>query len=215
MTLILRGLTASTEPGAVQLADLLRAQAADLARVEAARLALIRELDDRGWAARVGAVSTASWLAQAVRVDPRTAAGEVRAARALDPAGDTPPEPGAPVMTGAARSDEDPVLAATGRALAAGAVSRAHAEAVLAGVRALPRHPDPDIRADLTGRAEDFLLTQCAVFDPATVRRLAREVVHALDPTETLAQELAAAARDELWLTTTATGRVRIRGEVD
>jgi hypothetical protein len=39
--------------------------------------------------------------------------------------------------------------------------------------------------------------------------------VHALDPTETLAQELAAAARDELWLTTTATGRVRIRGEVD
>ena len=185
------------------------------ARLDAYQLTVLRELDDRGWAARVGAVSTASWLAQAVRVDPRTAAGEVRAARALDPAGDAPPEPGAPVMTGAARSDDGPVLAATGRALAAGAVSRAHAEAVLAGVRALPRHPDPDIRADLTGRAEDFLLTQCGLFDPATVRRLAREVVHALDPTETLAQELAAAARDELWLTTTATGRVRIRGEVD
>ena len=34
-----------------------------------------------------------------------------------EPAGDVPPEPGALVLSGAARSDDDPVLAATGREL--------------------------------------------------------------------------------------------------
>src|SRR4051812_50198479 len=96
-----------------QLVELLRAQAVDLARVEAARLGLIRELDARGWAVRVGATSTQAWLAHGLRVDPRAAAADVRAARALDPAGDLPPQPGAPVMTGAARSADDPVLAGT------------------------------------------------------------------------------------------------------
>ena len=181
------------------------------ARLEAHRLTVLRELDDRGWAARVGAASTQAWLAQAVRCDPRAAAADVRAARALDPDGDAPPEPGLPVMTGPARSDDDPPLASTGRALAAGVLSRAHADAVLASVRAIPSHPDPEVRADVVERAERFLLQQCALFDPATVRRLGREVVHGLDPSDTLAGELAAAARDELWLTTTATGRVRIR----
>src|SRR3712207_3496672 len=117
-------------------------------------------------------------------------------------------------------SDLDaPPLAATGRALGAGVLSRAHADAVLASVRALPRHRDPQVRADLANRAEAFLLQQCALFEPVTVRRLGREVVHALDPSDTLAGELAgelaAAARDELWLTPTPTGRLRIRGEVD
>src|SRR5215212_8795862 len=198
-----------------QLVDLLRAQVGHLASIDAARLALVRELDTRGWAAAVGATSTQAWLAQALRVDPRTAAADVRAARALDPAADTPPEPGLPVLTGPARSDDDPTLPATGRALMDGGVSRAHADAVLASVRALPRHPDGETRADLTGRVEGWLLEQCAVFDPATVRRLGREVLHAVDPTGVLADELAAAARDELWLTPTPTGRVRLRGEVD
>src|SRR4051794_41408009 len=124
-----------------QLVDLLRAQAEDLARIEAARLGLVRELDARGWAARVGAASTQAWLAHALRVDPRVAAADVRAARALDPAGDAPPEPGAPTMTGAPTSADGPVLAATGRALAGGELSRAHADAVLASVRALPPLP--------------------------------------------------------------------------
>ena len=53
------------------------------------------------------------------------------------------------------------------------------------------------------------------MFDPATVRRLGRELLHAVDPAGVLAEELAAAARDELWLTPTPTGRVRLRGEVD
>ncbi|HKG51110.1 MAG TPA: hypothetical protein VKB14_11775, partial [Actinomycetales bacterium] len=56
------------------LVDLLRTLVGDLARIDAARLALIRELDTRGWAAAVGATSTQAWLAQALRVDPRTAA---------------------------------------------------------------------------------------------------------------------------------------------
>src|SRR5215216_5776885 len=41
------------------------------------------------------------------------------------------------------------------------------------------------------------------------------EVLHAVDPTGVLAGELASAAGDELWLTPTPTGRVRLRGEVD
>ncbi|HKG52330.1 MAG TPA: DUF222 domain-containing protein, partial [Actinomycetales bacterium] len=190
-----------------QLVDLLRAQVGHLASIDAARLALVRELDTRGWAAAVGATSTQAWLAQALRVDPRTAAADVRAARALDPAADTPPEPGLPVLTGPARTDDDPTLAATGRALTEGGVSRAHADAVLASVRALPRHPDGETRTDLTARVEGWLLEQCAVFDPATVRRLGREVLHAVDPAGVLAEELAAAARDELWLTPTPTGQ--------
>src|SRR4051812_15271711 len=138
-----------------QVVSLLRAQVADVARIEAARLALVRELDSRGWAAAVGATSTQAWLAHALLIDPRTAAADVRAARALNPAGDAPPEPGAPVMTGATRSDADPVLAATGRALADGTVSRAHADAVLASVRALPAHPTT--RPDLVPEAEACL----------------------------------------------------------
>src|SRR4051794_13907050 len=198
-----------------QVAGLLRDQVADAARIEAARLALIRELDTRGWAAAVGATSTQAWLAHALLIAPRTAAADVRAARALDPAGDAPPEPGAPVLTGAARSDADPVLAPTGRALTDGTVSRAHADAVLASVRALPARPDGTTREDLIHDAQTFLLTQCAQFDPPTVRRLGREVLHTIDPTGVLTEELTAAARDELWLTPTATGRLRLRGEVD
>jgi hypothetical protein len=216
-----------------QLVELLRAQAGDLARIEAARLGLVRELDARGWAARVGAASTQAWLAHALRVDPRAAAADVRAARALDPAGDAPPEPGAPAMTGAPTSADGPVLAATGRALATGELSRAHADAVLASIRALPTLPslpaEPPVgagadgsdggqgetREQLVARAEAWLLGQCGQFDPATVRRLGREVAHALDPSDVLAGELAAAARDELWLTPTDSGRVRVRGELD
>ena len=201
--------------GEEELVERLRDYEAVRARLDAHRLGLVRELDARGWAASVGATSTQAWLAHALRTDPRAAAADVRAARALNPTGDTTPEPGVAVMSGAARSEDDPALAATGRALAGGAVSRAHADAVLASVRALPAHPNREARDDLTTRAEGWLLEQCAAFDPATVRRLGREVVHAVDPTGVLAEELAGAARDELWLTPTPTGRVRLRGEVD
>src|SRR3954469_10795835 len=86
--------------GEDDLVQQLREYEAVRARLDAHRLALVRELDTRGWAAAVGATSTQAWLAQALLVDPRTAAADVRAARALDPAGAAPPEPGVPVMTG-------------------------------------------------------------------------------------------------------------------
>src|SRR3954453_21896830 len=125
--------------GEDDLVQRLREYEAVRARLDAHRLALVRELDTRGWAAAVGATSTQAWLAHALLIDPRTAAADVRAARALDPAGDAPPEPGVPVMTGATRSDADPVLAATGRALTDGTVSRAHAEGGRARGGGLPR----------------------------------------------------------------------------
>jgi len=80
--------------GEDDLVDRLREYEAVRARLDAHRLALVRELDARGWAAAVGATSTQAWLAQALRIDPRTAAADVRAARALDPAAGQPPERG-------------------------------------------------------------------------------------------------------------------------
>src|SRR3954452_13740208 len=41
----------------------------------------------------------------------RVAAADLRAARALAPAADATPEPGVPVLTGPARTDDDPTLA--------------------------------------------------------------------------------------------------------
>src|SRR4051794_6579335 len=144
--LLLRGVEAvageeTWRHGEDDLVQRLRDFEAVRARLDAHRLALVRELDSRGWASRGGATSTQAWRAHAPLIDPRTAAADVRAAGALVPAGDAPPEPGVPVMIGARRSDDDPVLAATGRALTDGTVSRAHADAVLASVRALPAHP--------------------------------------------------------------------------
>ena len=169
--LLLRGVEAvAGEPtwrhGEDDLVGWLREYEAVRARLDAHRLGLVRELDARGWAAAVGATSTQAWLAHALRVDPRAAAADVRAARALNPAGDVPPEPGVPVMTGAPRSGDDPVLAATGRALAAGTVSRAHADAVLASVRALPAHPDQATREDLPVRGPRR--TCCSSARPST-----------------------------------------------
>jgi hypothetical protein len=56
--------------GDEDLVERVRAFEAVRAQLEAHRLTVIRELDDRGWAARVGAASTQAWLAQAVRCDP-------------------------------------------------------------------------------------------------------------------------------------------------
>jgi len=93
--LLLRDVEAvSGEPtwrhGEDDLVDRLREFESVRARLDAHRLALVRELDARGWAAAVGAASTQAWLAQALRVDPRVAAADVRAARALDPAAGRP-----------------------------------------------------------------------------------------------------------------------------
>jgi hypothetical protein len=106
----------------------------------AARLGLIRELDLRGHALAKGATSTQAWLSGELLVNRSAAFADVRAARELDPLGDVPPSPGA--LTPRHPAGEVPV-AATGRALAAGDITRAHADVIAATVRALTCRPAP------------------------------------------------------------------------
>ena len=118
-----------------QLVEILDAEHAAAATREGARLAVIRELDQRGHAHAAGATGTAAWLAHRLLIDPARAHHDVRAAQQLDPDADTPPPPGVltPNLPGGTLC-----LAATGRALLAGDISRAHADTIAALIRTRP-----------------------------------------------------------------------------
>ena len=180
-----------------ELVVVLQQEQVAAAQREAARLTVIRELDQRGHAVALGAVSTQAWLAHELLVSPRAAAADVRAARQLDPDGDLPPAPGA---LGSVVPAGTVCLAATGRALLAGDVSRAHADAVADLVRALPLPGSLVERDDLHTRAQDWLLEQCAQFDPADVRKLGVHLRHVVDPDGVLADERDAVARSAFWV---------------
>ncbi len=175
------------------LLGLLVADRAAAARREAARLAVVRELDARGIAAQAGATSTAAFLAHRLLIDPAVASRDVGAARRLDPTGDTPPEPGAPSPS---RTRADVTAAATGRALAAGALSRAHAEVITDLLRKLPGTAD---RQDVHARAETFLLEHADRFCPRDLRRLATHLRHLIDPDGTLQDERKAERSAVFW----------------
>lgn len=180
-----------------QLVSVLRDEQVAAAQREAARLAVIRELDKRGHAVAAGAVSTQAWLSHELLVDPRVAAADVRACRQFDPEGDLPPAPGA-LSAGLPASTL--CLAATGRALVAGEVTRPHADAVATVVRALPVPASLAAREDLHARAEGWLLEQCAHFTPADVRKLGSHLRHVVDPDGVLADERDAVARSAFWV---------------
>ncbi len=185
------------------LVAVLHAETVAAAQRDAARLAVIRELDARGVATRWGAVSTASWLSRELLVDTRVAAADVRAARQLDPDGDLPPQPG---VLAPGPLPGHVAVAATGRALLAGEVSRSHADVVAAMVRALPVPSGPLTpsaaadRADLRPRAQQWLLEQCATFAPSDVRRLGVALRHVVDPDGVLADEREAKDRASFWV---------------
>lgn len=193
---------------------LLRAQAVALAQLEAGRLALIRDLEARGWASRVGATSTSVWLREALHIDHRAAAADVRAARALDPAGDVPPEPGGALLA-PAYEPRLPALAATGRALAKGEISRPHSDAVLGAIADLPHRCDPTERAALHAKAEACLLEHCADRTPLEVRRLGRYLLSVVDPDGLLADDRDHATRDEAGLLKDHTGRGVFRAQLN
>src|SRR6476469_1456508 len=183
------------------LLAVLRADQVAAAQREGARLAVLRELDRRGTARAGGAASTAAWLSHELLVDPRAAAADVRAARELDPDADTPPASAAP-LTCAPAPGVVPVAAA-GRALLGGEVSRAHADAVATMVRGLPLPcgtVTPAQVDDLRARAQAWLLGQCGSFTPADVRRLGVALRHVVDPDGVLTDERDAAARSSFWV---------------
>lgn len=174
-----------------EIVEALRADHVAQAQRVAAQLGLVRELDARGYATAQGAASTQAWLAHELLLDRAAAAAEVRAARQLDPVGDVPPAPGAAVSRPAGGEVR---VAATGRALLAGEVSRPHADAVTAVVRALPRLGSVIEQDDLRARAEGLLLTECARLTPEQVRRCGAHIRHHLDPDGVLADERTAVA---------------------
>ncbi len=179
-----------------QLADsdllgVLAAQQVALARQDAARLAVIRELDARGVAAARSFTSSEAMLGNDLNMDRSRATADVRAARQLDPLGDVPAPPGAVVSPRAGEVS----LAATGRALLAGRVSRAHADAVLASVRNLPQVASVVEQGELLAKAESLMLGECARLSPGRVRRCGEHIRHYVDPDGVLVDERDAVAR--------------------
>ena len=162
-----------------QLVTILDAEHTAAATRDGTRLAVIRELDQRGHAVASGATGTAAWLAHRLLVDPARAHAEVRAAQQLDPDADTPPPPG--VLTHRLPGGTL-CLAATGRALLAGDISRAHADTIAALIRSLPVPTTLVDRDDLHARAQTWLLQQCATFAPVDVRRLGAHLRHVVVP---------------------------------
>ena len=144
------------------LVETLRAEQVAEAQRIAGRLALLRELDVRGYAAGLSFTSTQAWLSHELLINRTTAAADVRAARQLDPVGDVLPAAGALVSRLLAG---EVALAATGRALVEGSISRAHADAVSICIRALPVPEGASVVEvdDLREQAEAALLAECAV----------------------------------------------------
>jgi len=114
-------------------------------------LPLVREAESRGLAAAHEAPSMTAWLRDALNVRPAEAGRMLRLAKALD--GDLPE---------------------TAAALADGAISVEHAEAV----RALPAETPAETRA----AAERELVARSGTFNPDEVALLGRRVLDVVDP---------------------------------
>jgi hypothetical protein len=182
------------------LVEALRAEQVAEAQRVAARLGLLRELDVRGYAASLSFTSTQAWLSHELLVDGTTAAADVRAARQLDPVGDVPPAAGVLVSRPLAG---EVALAATGRALVVGSISRAHADAVSTSIRKLPIPAGASLAKadDLRAQAEAALLVECARLVPADVRRCGARIRHLEDPDGVLDVERTAVKRARFWIT--------------
>ncbi|MDQ6874170.1 MAG: 13E12 repeat family protein, partial [Actinomycetota bacterium] len=157
------------------------------AQLAAAELALIGEVGRRRLGAPVGS-DTAGWLRGGLLMHPGEAARAVALAGAL--AGP---------------------LAATGGALAAGALSAGHARVITETMAALPLVP-----ADVAGRAEAFLIGQATVLDPVLLGRAGRALIETLTSTpDADARIIQQEGRRQLYLTPAADGMVRLAGWLD
>jgi hypothetical protein len=161
------------------------------AQVQAVRLQQLAEIDDRGVAETVGAVSTLAWVKGATGVRHTHAVRDVRLARAL--------------------KDR---YADTAAALGAGQISLDHAEEIRACIDALPAHVDPATRC----LGERELLGQARHFDPRALHRLGQHLHSVLDPDgpeDVGCKENAAYDARELWVQPYDDGRVHLRGSLD
>ncbi len=159
-----------------------------VARLGAARLRLLAEADARGVASQAGATSTGAWFAHAT-TSRRSVAG---------------------AHVGLAVAVNGP-LAATGDALAAGALSVDHAGVIYRAMTKLPR----DLDAETRTRCEVFLVEQSAVFEPAEVAVMGTRMRRALRDDEGRAadrEEGRLLARESISLFTDEDGAWHLRG---
>ncbi len=182
-------------------------------RVQAEKLRLVAEVDVRGAAVELGAPSTASWLTWGLRMHPGAAKRAVRDARALhtDPAG-----PLVPMAVDEA--DEDPAqpgrLAVTRAAFASGSLSGEQVSEIVTALDDLPVEVDRETRA----RGEVFLVDQARTQGPHQLAKLAKRLLHTLDPARGDRLELlerAQSAGQGLTITKKSRGGFRLRGELD
>ncbi|WP_088319841.1 HNH endonuclease signature motif containing protein [Kineosporia sp. R_H_3] len=152
--------------------DVVEAFTRAMASAEAARLAVIKVLDERPEAvpgASEGKVA-AAFLTGRLNIDPGRANADARAAHALDADSGSLPQVGA--------------------ALAAGEITREHADACVRAVARLPKRLRVVLLEDeATGElksgmeiADAFLAEQCRRFPVRAIHRLVDELVRVLDP---------------------------------
>jgi hypothetical protein len=141
------------------------------ARVMDTELALVAEADGRDLGRRLGAASTAAWLAGRFRLRPGDARRLVELANRTR-ADDGPTDYAANVR-GAETGRE---LRQTGQALADGVISPEHLAVVGRVMRELP----DDVPVDKAQEVEADLAGFCRQFDPLTVARLGQCIVHML-----------------------------------
>jgi hypothetical protein len=177
------------------------------ARQAALALRLVREVDARDLGRRQGAPSTAAWLAGRLRLRPGEAKTRVELANRLDPhAPDGPVDYAANVTAPAVGA-----LPATAAALAVGAVSVDHACVVAKTMTALPA----GVGSEQARIAESELAGYAAQFDPVTVGRLGRYLIHLLDSDTLEEREQRAYRRRELRLVDLGDGLTRLSGQLD
>jgi len=184
-------------------------------RAQAQMSRMVAEVDVRGAAVELGAPSTASWLTWGLRLHPGAAKRAVRDARALhiDPAG-----PLVPVTAAAepepASQPEPGRLGVTRAAFAAGDLSGEQVSEIVTAVDDLPAEVDTETRR----RGEAFLVDQARTRGPHQLARLAKHLLHTLDPDRGDRLDLlerAQAAGQGLTITKKARGGFRLRGELD
>jgi hypothetical protein len=183
-------------------------------QISAVSLRVIAEADRQGTARAANARSTASWLAGLLAIAPGEAAGRVRLAHALDASG---------------------MCAATGQALAAGALSAQQARVIERTVRALPADATvPAGAVDGGGEdavpaggegarparaaAEAFLVDKARVFAPTPLGKIGKHLRAVIDPEgeEKLARdESAQRAARELHTVLGSDGMWHLRGQFD
>jgi hypothetical protein len=179
-----------------EVEGLLRSAHGARARVDALALRLVSEVARRRTGERSGATSTRAWLRSELQVSPGEAKRDVELAAAL--AGP---------------------LELTRVALAAGDISRAHAQVVAKVMGSLPDHLGSEVRA----RAERQLLDWCRQFDSLDVAGLGRRLWEVVDPEGVDAEEAKALERQEreasrkrhLAIGPDGFGRFRLWGQLD